>query len=380
MDKQISQIMTRDIVSLSPDALLSEAARKMSGQQISCMLVMQQEQLAGILTEKDLVHALCGGSHVKEESVRQFMTESVLTVNQDMDIYEAFDFMRSHGIRHLVAVDDQQTVTGMVTLTDLANATDASDFLEFKSVARIMTANPHTLAPEDTILHAVEMMDQLKVSCIVIAKENKPVGILTERDVASLVHSEQFRPADPVAKYMISPVKTVHVDTIALEASSLMHKHHLRRLVVVDEGGCVSGIVTLYDVIKGLTGRYIEQLRKSLAEKSEALDSARAELTQYTMQDHLLHETPVVHYSYQADDSMLKPVFVTPNILKLLGYQNDQFIADEGWWLNQLHPDEADAIMAKRRQVMASLQTHFSCEYRFRHVGEYLSDPYEVKG
>lgn len=371
--KTISHIMTRNLVSLPPHSLLSAASETMSSYRISCLLVMQDNELIGILTEQDIVHAICCDPQSKTEPISKFMSQPVLTESEDMDIYEAFDFFNLHQIRHLVVVDSESNVSGIVTLTDLASATDSSDFLEFKKVINIMTPNPLTISPDESMQTAVQAMDLHKISCIIIASKGKPLGIITERDIASLIHCENFDPSFAVTNYMTSPVHMIASSAIALEASSLMHQKKLRRLVVVDEDENITGLVTLYDVVKGLTGRYIEKLKHALAEKTAELDLAQSQLAKQALQNHVLNDAPVIHYACHMEAGILRPVFVTPNINRVFGYQADTYIDHASWWQNHLHPYDRERVLASRQQTVAGDRTSFRQEYRFKHAdGHYL--------
>ena len=97
------------------------------------------------------------------------------------------------------------------------------------SVKEIMNPNVVTLAPSATLKEAAEMMSQQKIGSIVIIDENKPLGIITERDFATKIMLKPYSEDSKVSEVMSSPV--IHVSS---EQS----------VVDVIDDGKVVGIVT----------------------------------------------------------------------------------------------------------------------------------------
>ena len=88
-------------------------------------------------------------------------------------------------------------------------------------------------------------------SCIVVEKDKKPMGIFTERDVVDLYNKGIDLQTLTVDKVMTSPVITITVKTPLYQAVKLMNNNKIRRLIVVDNKGIITGIITQYDIIKG---------------------------------------------------------------------------------------------------------------------------------
>jgi CBS domain-containing protein len=118
----VTEIMTSDLIILSPSASVAEAARVMALKHAGSVLVMDGDRLAGIFTERDIVRALAGGvSDVGRTSpVDRWMTREVVTVNPEATVGEALDVMLSRGFRHLVVAAEDGTAVGVVSMRDLA--------------------------------------------------------------------------------------------------------------------------------------------------------------------------------------------------------------------------------------------------------------------
>jgi CBS domain-containing protein len=116
---KVSEIMTNAVVIDQSDDTLSEAARKMWNQQTGSLLVMEGEDLVGILTERDILKAVSTGSRMDEARISEVMTKDVLTVGPQTTLREAAKIMADRWIRHLPVVDGG-TVVGVISQRDLA--------------------------------------------------------------------------------------------------------------------------------------------------------------------------------------------------------------------------------------------------------------------
>ena len=114
---QVAEIMTSASVTESPSDSLVAAAEKMWRQQTGSLVVMDGEQLVGIITERDIMKAIAQGTDV-HASVADVMTRDVLTIPPETSLHEAARHMAARWIRHLPVVRDGKVV-GLVSQRDL---------------------------------------------------------------------------------------------------------------------------------------------------------------------------------------------------------------------------------------------------------------------
>ena len=110
--------MTRASVTESPADPLRHAAKRMWDQQTGSLLVMDGDDLLGIVTERDLMKAIARGDDLDATPVSAVMTRNVLTVEPETSCAEAAQHMATRWIRHLPVVRDG-AVIGMVSQRDL---------------------------------------------------------------------------------------------------------------------------------------------------------------------------------------------------------------------------------------------------------------------
>lgn len=117
----VSDLMSKPGCLVDPETTLAEATTMMGEQRIGSALVMQNDRLAGILTERDIVRAMSTAHDAPMRPVIEWMTKKPTTVPPDTSVREALRIMVDGGFRHLPIVDGE-SVVGMVSMRDIAKA------------------------------------------------------------------------------------------------------------------------------------------------------------------------------------------------------------------------------------------------------------------
>lgn len=130
----------------------------------------------------------------------------------------------------------------------------------------IMSKKVITLESDVPASDIAKIMDKNKVSSIVVTKDSKPYGIISERDMVSKVVAQNKRPAEiKTTELMSSPLVVVSPLTPADEVAEKMILHKIRCIVVSDNKQAL-GIVTVTDFIKHLHSMLVseEEYNKNL--------------------------------------------------------------------------------------------------------------------
>jgi CBS domain-containing protein len=112
----------------------------------------------------------------------------------------------------------------------------------------VMTETVVTAEPERTVREIAELMRERNVGSVVVVEDGRPVGFVTDRDLALSIIADGRDFGDHVRDHASTPVILAEPQMHLEEAAELMVRHGVRRLVVVD-GERLSGIVTLDDLV-----------------------------------------------------------------------------------------------------------------------------------
>ncbi len=116
-----------------------------------------------------------------------------------------------------------------------------------------------TAEPEDTLATVAGRMREHNVGTVVVVEKRRPVGIVTDRDLALALGAKGVSPQERVKKVMTPHVLAIPEDTSIYAATKFMREQKVRRLPIVDREDQVVGMVTLDDLLRFL-GRELHNL------------------------------------------------------------------------------------------------------------------------
>lgn len=118
-------------------------------------------------------------------------------------------------------------------------------------VSDAMTGQVSTAAPTDTVRKVAQMMAHVETGAVPIVDDGKVVGLVTDRDIVLRVVAEGRSFDSPISEAMTDgEVQSVKEDDVLADATAKMASHQIRRLVVLNDAGALTGILSLGDVAK----------------------------------------------------------------------------------------------------------------------------------
>jgi len=249
--------MSHYLITVRPDETVVGAATKMVAEAISCLVVMDGEKLAGIVTERDYLHKVPVTGDSFKMRVRDIMTPGVVTVVPSMPLVDAVRMMKEKHFRRLVVANNGKLL-GVVTQNDLLRVI-AKHFRTYpmhKDLAldAFMSKDLLFATMKETFAHARERMHKRNVGCILIVdKLTAPQtvqGIFTEYDIVMQFYEQQGKPRlRELEAFMRKYVRALEPGTGAFEATRFALDKSIRRLPVAD-GAVVRGIATETDLVR----------------------------------------------------------------------------------------------------------------------------------
>ncbi len=116
----VKDIMTKTLISVNPTTTALQIAKMMEQGGIGAVLVKENENLVGIVTDRDFATKIAANNLPFDTPVQKIMSSPLVTINHNESISAAAEMMSSKKIRKL-AVSDNGNIIGLITSTDLVN-------------------------------------------------------------------------------------------------------------------------------------------------------------------------------------------------------------------------------------------------------------------
>jgi CBS domain-containing protein len=269
--------MTEKVITVSPAVSISDAHKLMSTEKIRTLVVMEKDQLVGIITRRGLLRAdlssLDENAWVKQynlsfETVRDVMSTNVLTTTPDTVIPIVARVLLENKISSLPVIDMEKKLVGIITSSDLFRMIiqELPILKQNICIQDYMSSEVITIRPETSLLEAHRIMGVNRVRTLPVMLGNRLVGLVTRTDLMSADparfvekgHKEIARriEAETVQKIMSINLMTIDPQASILLAAELMLKNKIHCLPVINDGGVFVGLLTETDLFRLIVQKF----------------------------------------------------------------------------------------------------------------------------
>ncbi|MEI6897574.1 MAG: DUF294 nucleotidyltransferase-like domain-containing protein [Psychromonas sp.] len=147
--QRINSLISEKMISLNSDATIQEAAILMSEKRVSSLIISDNKQLVGILTDRDLRNRVLAKGLTGETFIKDIMTEQPITIPKNALVFEAMLLMSEKNIHHLPIIDNNEPVS-MLSITDIIRNQSSQPLLLIGQIER-----------QNSIEHLVSVSAQL---------------------------------------------------------------------------------------------------------------------------------------------------------------------------------------------------------------------------
>jgi len=129
----VKDIMTKNVISIGVNNSVFEAAELMSSNRVGCLVIMDGEVPIGIVTERDIVRRVVAKKLALDTKVSEIMSKSLITIDPDASLKEAARLMSSNKIRRLPVLKQNRLVGIVVAadfVRNLGKKTASEEILE----------------------------------------------------------------------------------------------------------------------------------------------------------------------------------------------------------------------------------------------------------
>jgi CBS domain-containing protein len=118
---KIKDIMSKEIACVDAKSTAADAAKKMKDQNVGSVLVIDQDQLKGLVTDRAIAtKAVAAEKDPRTLPVTDIMTREIVGCSEDDDVFDALQTMGKNQVRRLPVVNDRSQLVGVVSMADIA--------------------------------------------------------------------------------------------------------------------------------------------------------------------------------------------------------------------------------------------------------------------
>ncbi|MFO0837750.1 MAG: CBS domain-containing protein [Phycisphaerae bacterium] len=200
--RTVSQIMTHEVISVTPEHTPRQAARTLIDLKIGAVPLVADGQLLGIVSDSDLLRVFSrdadgsGAAHtLAQQPVRSIMRTHLAKVRGEASLHEIITILQDRHVRHVPVVDENGGLIGIVSDRDVRRALGSACvndmqaqetgkyYDEPRSAAGIMTSDVVSVAPTTTVGEATHYVLERRIHSLPVVERNALVGIVTTSDI-----------------------------------------------------------------------------------------------------------------------------------------------------------------------------------------------------
>jgi len=258
---KVKNIIKKRVLTVDKDQTIATAIKKMEKNRVSRIIVVENNQLVGILTLSDVANRLgsskastipTSGLHVSG-----VMSNNPVTIEEETDITQAAKIMVDTGFSGFPIINKNQQLVGMLTKKDFVQ-----QFLERSKlhVEDLMTKNPEFVSTGIRLLDARDRLLKFGVSVLPVYEDGTVVGIISKKLIA--IALAKFRDEVPgklieerirtlkVGDHMLPNAPVITPEKSISDAARLLIHEYIHALPVVNKAGNLIGILTRGDLVR----------------------------------------------------------------------------------------------------------------------------------
>ena len=254
LDLKVADYMSPKPLVVRDDSSFLDAVQIMADKEIGNLVVEKHHKPIGILTERQILEHLSIHKNISDSKLSDINLNKFDTVTPTMRLIDAANLMIKKKTRLLVF--DTKRLVGIITATDMVRAfrrTRANPDL-----SKVQSTSLHTIDYDDTIHAASKMMYKKRIGSLIVLKKKKPYGIFTERDLLVNVIANDVDTQNPVGGYCTTPFVKSAVGIKGGDASKIMSKNKIKRLVLT-KAGKFYAIVTARDIVESFSNSFSDE-------------------------------------------------------------------------------------------------------------------------
>jgi CBS domain-containing protein len=256
---KVKDVMSSPVITEDEDTSVTVIARDMELSEIGSVVITREDKPVGIVTDRDISIKICAKMGTPGEvTVKGIMTSPLITIEPEAPVEKACELLAENDIRRLPVMENDK-LEGIISVRNILTGAPeyvqrfypAEDELvsERLEVGDVMTLAVITEDEDAPVSKISKDMEESEIGSVVITRGGKPVGVVTDTDIASKVIMKDKKASEIKAKeIMCSPLITIGPDAPVEKACGIMAAKGIRRMPVMDEDKLV-GIISVRNIL-----------------------------------------------------------------------------------------------------------------------------------
>ncbi len=274
--KYIDDIVERNVLTCSQNTSVREAANLMHRHRCSSIIVIENNLPVGIWTESEALKLDFCNAGAADQLISHVMNAKINTIELALEVSQAALKFKIDNITHLIVLNNDGTVYGILSQTDVVVNQDANSFLTIADLGSVSSVHPPNISSDTSISEAVDIMRRFSCDALIVTDEHKPKGIITTRDLVRAISSDQT--ANAVSSIMSNSVISAPASLNLLAVRALMVEKHIRHIAIEEENGVITQLISFSDILSNIDQYYSLLLHASLEHKELELQASERHL------------------------------------------------------------------------------------------------------
>ena len=275
----MGDIASTSVITIDSNALVSRALDIMSAENHRNIIVVH-DSIFKVLTVLDILDLQQNNKNLDVELYKLDLC-TVPVVNKDINVLDSLEFLNEK-TEYICVISNDKTLYGIVTHTDLTSNIDPNTLMDSYKLCDFIKDNRRVrwVLKDETTSNVLIDMTKESFDNVVIVEKMKPIGILTTKDIIRLI-KEKKDLNKPISTYMLSPVETINEHSSIRAALEFVKIKHYKRILVTDDKGDLSGIITQKELISLSYSGWTRLMKEHQDELSEINNILRNKNKEY---------------------------------------------------------------------------------------------------
>ncbi len=255
------------------NATIQDAVDLMSKNKLHRVVIVENKKAVALISEKDIVKLFKNNTDFTNLAV-DYGKKDLITLHSTRFIQYALTIMVDNNIRKIIVINSKNEYLGCVEQEEIVYRFEEELHSAHANIEHLCNSTNLAIIIDEnkSLQYALNKMTNSRVTSLLIARNGKTIGIISESDIVSLAqrHIEQ---KEPVSKFMHSPIITIEASENIANMIELMKSNNIRRVVVKTNESEVFHIINSKDLANNLKGNYTQFLESKLFDTRDTFNT-----------------------------------------------------------------------------------------------------------